>query len=130
MNCNSFEEWIALYVEGDLEPSRARNVESHLESCVSCQRFLKELEASQTIVKELAGEALDPASFSVVRQRVMQEVNRRQARPVWWRLLSPALARWHPAWAVSLAVLVGLGFLLQWQLWRKSADQTGLTLRR
>src|SRR6185436_5457523 len=121
MNCNSFEEWIALYVEGDLDPSRARNVESHLESCASCQRFLKELEASQAIVKELAAEALDPASFSVVRQRVMQEVNRRQARPVWWRLLSPALAQWHPAWAVSMAVLVALGFLLQWQFWRKPA---------
>ena len=121
MNCNSFEEWIALYVEGDLDPSRARNVESHLESCASCQRFLKELEASQAIVKELAAESLDPASFNVVRKRVMQEVNRRQARPVWWRFLSSAFAQWHPAWAVSLAVLVALGFLLQGQLWRKQA---------
>jgi len=119
MNCNSFEEWIALYVEGDLDPSRARNVESHLESCASCQRFLKELEASQAIVKELAAESVDPASFNVVRKRVMQEVNRRQARPVWWRFLSPAFAQWRPAWAVSLAVLVALGFLLQWRLWRK-----------
>jgi hypothetical protein len=119
MNCNSFEEWIALYVEGDLDPSRVRNVESHLESCVSCQRFLKELEASQAIVKELAAESLDPASFNVVRKRVMEEVNRRQALPVWWRFLSPAVAQWRPAWAVSLAVLVALGFLMQWQLWRK-----------
>jgi len=119
MNCNSFEEWIALYVEGDLDPSQARNVESHLESCASCQRFLKELEASQAIVKELAAESVDPASFNVVRKRVMQEVNRRQARPVWWRFLSPAFAQWRAAWAVSLAVLVALGFLLQWQLWRK-----------
>jgi hypothetical protein len=119
MNCNSFEEWIALYVEGDLDPSRVRNVELHLKSCASCQRFVKELQASQAMVKELATESLDPASFNVVRKRVMQEVNRRQARPVWWRFLSPALAQWHPAWAVSVAVLVMLGFLLQWQLWKK-----------
>ena len=121
MNCNSFEEWIALYVEGDLDPSRVRNVESHLESCTSCQRLVKELKASQAIVKELAAESLDPASFNVVRKRVMQEVNRRQARPVWWRFLSPAVAQRHRAWAVSLAVLAALGFLLQWQLWRKPA---------
>jgi hypothetical protein len=119
MNCNSFKELIPLYAEGDLDPSRAKSVEWHLKSCPSCQRFLKELEASQAIVKELAAESLDPASFNVVRERVMQEVNRRQVRPIWWRFLSPALAQWHPAWAVSLAVLIALGFLLQWQLWRK-----------
>ena len=126
MSCNSFEESIALYVEGDLDPSRVRAVELHLRSCASCQRFLKELQASQAIVKDLAAESLDPASFDVVRKRVMQEVNRRQARLVWWRFLSPALAQWHPAWAVSLVVLVVLGFLLQWQLWRKPAGSDRL----
>lgn len=123
MNCNSFEEWITLYVEGDLDPARARDVKSHLGSCTSCQRFLKELEASQAIVKELAAESLAPSSFNVVRQRVMQEVNRRhEARPVWWRFLSPTIAQWRPAWVAALAVLVGLGFLVQWQLWRKPAE--------
>lgn len=119
MSCNSLEEWIALYVEGDLEPSRARNVESHLKSCASCQRFLKELEASQSLVKGLAAESLDLASFNVMRQRVMQEVTGRQARPHWWRFLAPALAQWRPAWVAAMAVVVALGFLLQWQLWRK-----------
>jgi Putative zinc-finger len=122
MNCNSFEEWIALYAEGDLDSSRARTVESHLKSCASCQRFLIELEASQSMVKELAAESLDPASFNVVRQRVMQEVNRRQAaRPLWWHLLSPAVAQLRPGWVAALAVLVALGLLLQWQLWRRPA---------
>ena len=124
MNCNSFEESIALYVAGDLDASQAKSVESHLKSCTSCLHFLKELEASQAMVKELAAESLDPASFNVVRQRVMQEVNRRQAaRPVWWRFLSPTVAQWRPAWAAALAVLVGLGFFLQWQLWRKPTDK-------
>ena len=81
MNCNSVEESIALYVEGDLDPSRTKNVETHLESCTSCQRFLKELEASQAIMKDLAAESLDRGSFDVVRKRVMEEVNRRQTRP-------------------------------------------------
>jgi len=120
MNCNSFEEWIALYVEGDLNPSRARHVESHLESCGSCQRFLRDLKASQAIVKELAAESLDPASFDVVRERVMQEVNRRQAaRSAWWRFLLPSVAQWRPAWVAAMVVLVVLGFLFQWQLWRR-----------
>jgi hypothetical protein len=73
-------------------------------------------------VKELAAESLDPTSFDVVRKRVMQEVNRRQARPVWWRLF-PTLAQRRPAWAVSLAVLVALAFLLQWQLWHRRSDR-------
>jgi putative zinc finger protein len=126
MNCKSFEGWIALYVEGDLDPARARNVESHLESCVSCRHFLNVLEASQAIVKELAAESLDPSSFDVVRQRVMQEVNRRQStRSAWWRFLSPGIVQWRPAWVASVAVLVGLGFLLQWQLWRKPTSSAG-----
>jgi hypothetical protein len=33
MNCNSFEEWIALISKGTSIP-RARDVESHLESCI------------------------------------------------------------------------------------------------
>ena len=130
MNCNSFEELIALHAEGDLESSQAISVELHLKSCASCQRFLAELKASQALVKELAEESLDPASFNVVRQRVMQAVNRRQAaRPIWWRFLPPALAEWRPAWAAALVALVALGFLLQWQLWRGRDNQTELTLR-
>ena len=63
-------------------------------------------------MKELAEESLDPASFNVVRQRVMQAVNRQQAaRPIWWRFLPPALAEWRPAWAAALVALVALGFL-------------------
>ncbi len=45
MNCNSFEELIALHVEGDLESSQAISVELHLKSCTSCQRFLAELKS-------------------------------------------------------------------------------------
>lgn len=118
MSCNSRQESIALYVEGDLDPSRTKNVELHLRSCASCRRFLKELEASQSMVKELAAESLDPASFNVVRKRVMQEVNRRQARPPWWRFLSPAVAPWRPAWVATMVVFAALGFLFQWLLWR------------
>ena len=110
MNCNSFEELIALHAEGDLESSQAISVELHLKSCTSCQRFLAELKASQALVKDLAEESLDPASFNVVRQRVMQAVNRQQAaRPIWWRFLPPALAEWRPAWAAALVALVGSG---------------------
>ena len=125
MNCNSFEELIALHAEGDLESSQAISVELHLKSCTSCQRFLAELKASQALVKDLAEESLDPASFNVVRQRVMQAVNRQQAaRPIWWRFLPPALAEWRPAWAAALVALVALGFLLQWQLWQRPAGST------
>jgi Putative zinc-finger len=120
MNCNSFEELIALHVEGDLEFSQAISVELHLKSCTSCQRFLAELRASQALVKDLAEESLDPASFNVVRQRVMQVVNRQQAaHPIWWRFLPPALAEWRPAWAAALVALVALGFLLQWHFWQR-----------
>ena len=119
MNCSSGEELIALHVEGDLDSPLSRSVELHLKSCTSCQRFLAELEASQALVKDLAEESLDAASFNVVRQRVMEEVNRRQETRVWMRLLPSALAEWRPAWAVALVALVALGFLLQWQLRHK-----------
>ena len=131
MNCNSFEELIALHAEGDLESSQAISVELHLKSCASCQRFLAELKASQVLVKDLAEESLDAASFNVVRQRVMQAVNRQQAvRPIWWRFLPPALAEWRPAWAAALVALVALGFLLQWQLWQRPGQPDRVDIPR
>ena len=131
MNCNSFENLIALHAEGDLESSQAISVELHLKSCTSCQRFLAELKASQALVKDLAEESLDPASFNVVRQRVMQAVNRQQAaRPSWWRFLPPALAEWRPAWAAALVALVALGFLLQWQRWQRPGQSDRVDIPR
>ncbi|MCI0724338.1 MAG: zf-HC2 domain-containing protein [Acidobacteria bacterium] len=126
MNCIAFETLIALYAEGDLETSRVKDVETHLKACSSCQRFLSDLEASQGMVKDLAAEPLDAASFNVVRQQVMQEVNRRHAaRPPWWRFLFPALCQWRLAGAAALAISVALGFLLQRQLWHKPAGSDG-----
>src|SRR5262245_27463096 len=120
MSCKTFEELIALYVEGDLDSSRAGDIEGHLKSCLSCQRLLAGLEASQAMVREMAAESPDPASLNLVRNRVMQEVSRQQATRVpWSRFLT--LFEWRPAWAVAVAVLAALGFLLQWQLWRKPA---------
>jgi putative zinc finger protein len=135
MSCKSFEELIALYVEGDLDSSQARDVEGHLKFCLSCQRLLAGLEASQAAVRGLAAETLDADSFNIVRQRVMEEVQRRQTvRPVWWRFLPPPLSEWRPAWVAALAVLVVIGFLLQWQVWRKpkgsdKPDTSALTVQ-
>lgn len=122
MNCDSIQKLIALYSEGDLGAAQATTVEAHLLSCAACQSFLNELEASQAMVKALAAETLDPASFDRVRQRVMEEVSRAQmARTPWWRLPHSVLAGWSPAWAVGLALVLGLGFLLPWRFLREPA---------
>src|SRR5262245_21751564 len=131
MSCKTFEELIALYVEGDLDSSRARDVEGHLKSCLSCQMLLAGLEASQAMVREMPAESPDPASLNVVRQRVMREVSRRQtSRHPWSRFFE-----WRPAWALAVAALATLGFLVQWQLWRRSAgsdrpDTPALTVQK
>ncbi len=114
MNCTTYQAQIALHIEGDLQPSHVRELEAHLGQCPACQRFQRELQASQSMVKELAHELPDPASFEVVRHRVMQQISRPAAgRRPWWRLHLAAPSAWRPLGAAACVLVLGLVFVWQ-----------------
>lgn len=57
MDCASFDERLADYLEGDLAPADRRRLEAHLASCVRCTALVRDLEqirASASSLPELA----------------------------------------------------------------------------
>ncbi|HTV55881.1 MAG TPA: zf-HC2 domain-containing protein [Terriglobia bacterium] len=71
MNCEKLETVIALYVEGDLPPRKARWVERHLMTCRACRAFTEELKLSQGALKRLGQVPAPEPSLERVRACVM-----------------------------------------------------------
>jgi anti-sigma factor RsiW len=93
MNCQAFEPWIALYVEGDLPVADTPLVEEHIAVCADCRELLRDLRESQAVVKELAAEAVDGALLTAVRAGVMEGTgNRRRLVWPWVATATAALA--------------------------------------
>jgi Putative zinc-finger len=112
MTCNFDENRIALYVEGDLAPSKTQDVEAHLSACSRCRALAKDLRESQALLKSLAGETAEASNYQAVRERVLQEVSKWEATSeLGW--LSSAFRHWRPLWAGGLVLIVSLGLLWQ-----------------
>jgi anti-sigma factor RsiW len=90
MNCNEWEERIALYAGGDLPPVEAPAVERHLAECAACQVLLSGLRHSAGLLREAHGEPLEPAHYAAVRARVLSELAR--GRRPWWAYALAAAA--------------------------------------
>jgi len=74
MSCHEFEGLIALYVEGDLDGTEQRRVESHLHGCLDCQSLADELRESQAAFKSMRQDVPDQSALSSVRARVLADV--------------------------------------------------------
>ena len=71
MDCQKYEQKIALFVEGDLPLKGEQKLKKHLKDCVLCQTFLKELKESQALFKSLGTQALDSKHSDALRVSVM-----------------------------------------------------------
>jgi hypothetical protein len=75
MRCKISENEIALYVEGDLEQDRGRQVEFHFQTCIHCRRLAEELRDSQAVFKTLKQETVSPAALASVRTGIFTRIN-------------------------------------------------------
>jgi hypothetical protein len=87
MNCRDWEERVALYAGGDLEPAGAAAVEKHLAGCSGCQVFASGMRQSVELLRESRGDLPAEAAFTAVRARVLGRIAARR--------------RW--GWAAALA---------------------------
>ena len=53
MNCTAFDELLADYLEGDLEPAQRLTVETHVASCVRCTALVRDLQQIRGDASEL-----------------------------------------------------------------------------
>jgi hypothetical protein len=83
MNCQEWEERIALHVAGDGVAGEAAEVERHVAGCAECRLFRTGLKQSLERLREAHQEEIAPAYYTAVRSRVMAELEMERAR--WWK---------------------------------------------
>jgi len=86
MNCSDWEREIA----GE---SGASGLEEHLAGCERCREFARELDSNRVALRELS---VHPAAFDAVRRRVLDEIQAKRRRAIWW------------AWPVAAAACVAI----------------------
>ncbi len=74
MNCQEWEQNIALWVEGDLPPSDKERVKEHLSSCAACRSFADELAETQAQMRLMRDEAADEVALRSIRARVIERL--------------------------------------------------------
>jgi anti-sigma factor RsiW len=97
MKCRHAKKMISQYVDDELSPSRKRDIESHLRSCVSCRDALEEVRALHALFSS-AERFPAPQGFAT---RVLANLDEREApqipslfgfRPLIFRAAQVALA--------------------------------------
>jgi hypothetical protein len=90
------------YLDGELAPSEAQGVETHLAQCAGCRMRLEEERALITRAAELLGRAAPP-------DRELPPLRPGDVRPpvrLWWQVRLPV------AWAATVALALGIGMYL------------------
>lgn len=110
MTCNEIKELTVPYLELDMEPSRVRDVTTHLNGCAGCRA---EMEAVRQVLVRVKGMAVpDPGDrfWKEFPEKVRRGLARERptGRSVW-------NATWMPSWplalAASLLLVVGVWLL-------------------
>jgi len=110
MSCAIWEEPVALFAGGDLEPAEAAGVERHLSECAACRALAADLQSNLDGLREAHREPLAREHYTAVRAGVLAELAK-APRP---RMVSA----W--GWAGALAAAAA-GVWLVWVAWRPAA---------
>lgn len=120
MNCQEFEENLALYAYGDLPPDQQAAAEAHLQGCDKCRAAREKLRSLHGLLARRPRVEPSPELVAECRQRLDAALDREQLGwqgllREWLSFLRTSPRPWAPraAWALSLAVL---GFGLGWNL--------------
>jgi len=99
------EHWIAAYLDGELTPHQARQVESHLAECPACQKVLEEQQSLSTLLQ-----TIPTATGLKPQDRFVAEVGLRLVRRGKPTVQPAQLLQW--GWqAFPLALLAGGAFI-------------------
>ena len=73
MNCLPFEEKIAQYVDGGLDPNDTRDIEDHLRTCPACAEFAEALQSDRTWLRTVPPETAD-VDFAALRRQIRSAI--------------------------------------------------------
>jgi anti-sigma factor RsiW len=102
MKCGDMRRDISRQLDGELERSRAEELERHLEACESCRSFQAEMLSIYSLHEGLA-ESDAPSTLLPGVMSTLEETRQRSRARWWYRLALPAAA----ALVMFLGVLAG-----------------------
>jgi len=88
------------YLDGALPPDERVPVETHLAGCAECQERLAE---ARTLIAR--ADAL--LALALPGEKAAPPLHELRRRPLWWQV------RWPVAWAASIMLAVGLGWMVR-----------------
>jgi anti-sigma factor RsiW len=80
VDCKRVEEWVPLYVEGDLREPQASQLRAHAQTCQACGALVAEYESSQAWLRADATPVFDEAFIDTIRAGVMREITATRTR--------------------------------------------------
>ena len=110
MNCNGFDQLVALYVEEDLSGSERARVEAHLKECSSCWDLAEDLRQSQSLFKMIREDVPDETALAALRDRVLGQVSGLESMTWFERVIYGGFRRKVALASVAL-LMIGSGAL-------------------
>ena len=80
LDCKRVEEWVPLYVEGDLGEPQASQLLAHAQTCEACDALVADYESSQAWLRADATPVFDDAFVDTIRAGVMREITATRTR--------------------------------------------------
>jgi len=116
-DCTNFEPDLVLYYYGECDRKDHLRVETHLEGCGSCRRFLEELR--QLLPLTSKPDQPDEAFWHAYSREIRGKLAEVREKPSWWNEILTLFHPWPvPALATALILVVALTLTFTKGLWR------------
>lgn len=107
--CKEFEQELVLYYYQDCNGTERHRVESHLESCASCRRFLEELRS--LLPATVKPDEPSPAFWQSYSRELRAKLAAEKEKSGWWQTISFLFRPW-PVPAMATALILALALIM------------------
>lgn len=116
-DCKNLEQDLVLYYYGECDIKDRSRIETHLEGCAYCRRFLEELR----LLLPLTSKQDEPneAFWDAYSKEIHRKLVEAREKPSWWTSLLTFIHPWPvPALATALILVLGLTLTFTKGMWR------------
>ncbi len=114
--CREFEADLVLYYYGDCPDAERNRVESHINICVRCGRFLDDL---RKLLPQMAKPKQLPQAFwDRYYNEMVEKLAIQRELTSWWRSLFAPVRMWAvPAFGTAVVVVLGITLAFSYGRW-------------
>ena len=114
MNCKKAHKEIIFYLEGDLLPTKEKEIEAHLKQCPDCMAFAEDLKLSLGIISNSPKMEVTPFFYTRLKARI-ENLGQIKVSPMWERFF----VVFRP---VFFSILLAVGIFSGIKIGQKTTD--------